>query len=100
VWIVLCNALGVVILLIVQRVFKVVTMLLLNEVAYWCVSVSVVTHAMPLALIVNIIYYNTVLLACQPFLEGKMERVARIELASLAWKAKVLPLHNTRGNRR
>ena len=26
----------------------------------------------------------------------EMERVARIELASLAWKAKVLPLHNTR----
>jgi hypothetical protein len=24
------------------------------------------------------------------------KRVARIELASLAWKAKVLPLHNTR----
>jgi hypothetical protein len=26
----------------------------------------------------------------------RVERVARIELASLAWKAKVLPLHNTR----
>ena len=25
-----------------------------------------------------------------------MERVRRIELLSLAWKAKVLPLHNTR----
>jgi len=44
VWIVLHNALGVVILLLVQRVFKVATMLLFNEVAYWCVSVSVVTH--------------------------------------------------------
>ena len=27
-----------------------------------------------------------------------MERVARIELASTAWKAVVLPLHNTRIN--
>ena len=27
-----------------------------------------------------------------------MERVARIELASSAWKAEVLPLHNTRLN--
>ena len=28
----------------------------------------------------------------------KLERVARIELASSAWKAEVLPLHNTRLN--
>ncbi len=27
----------------------------------------------------------------------KMERAARIELASSAWKAEVLPLHNARG---
>jgi hypothetical protein len=36
-------------------------MFLLYEVAYWSFGVSVVSHAMPLALIVNIIYYNTVI---------------------------------------
>ncbi len=28
-----------------------------------------------------------------------MERVARIELAALAWKAKVLPLYDTRASK-
>ena len=32
----------------------------------------------------------------QCIIKVMLERVARIELASLAWKAKVLPLHNTR----
>ena len=39
------------------------------------------------------------MLTYQLLMEGethRVERVARIELASLAWKAKVLPLHNTR----
>ena len=56
----------------------------------------------PLKLLFCHVYFSHVVviidrgLNFRPHLRGILERAARIELASSAWKAEVLPLHNAR----